>query len=71
MHVHGVSNLTQSDVDAINAGDVQLCLLTIVNYTDSTGLLRSFSAFRTYDPDKRRFLHVAHDDEFAEWDYED
>jgi hypothetical protein len=71
MNVYGVSNLTQADVDAITAGDVQLCLLAIVNYTDSKGLLRSVSAFRAFDTGQRRFLRVAENDEFAEWDYED
>ena len=71
MNVQGAFSPTEADVDAIRAGTIQLCLLTVVNYTDSKGLLRSVSAFRAYSPDKRRFLSVPDDDEFAEWDYED
>jgi hypothetical protein len=71
MNVGGTASLTEADVAAITAKQAELCLMTIVNYTDTKGLLRSISAFRVWRPTKRRFVHVADDDEFAEWDYED
>lgn len=71
MNMFGAATLTAADVSAIESGRAELCLLTIVNYTDTKGLSRSISAFRVYRPGKRRFVRVADDDEFAEWDYED
>jgi hypothetical protein len=71
MNMVGVTSLTAANVSAITLGQAELCLLAIVNYTDSRGLLRSISAFRVYRPEKRRFVHAPADDELAEWDYED
>jgi len=55
----------------IVTGGFQLCLLGIVNYVDRNQIVRSTSFFRIYNPNTKRFLRAAKDDQYAEWDYED
>jgi hypothetical protein len=69
--VQGAGSLSHFEVAAIESGFGQLCLISIANYRDRQGIVRSVSAFRVYDPKHRRFQRAADDDEFAEWDYED
>jgi hypothetical protein len=73
LRINGGRPLSQADVDAINSGVADLCLLCIANYLDEVEIpvQRSTSVFRLYVPSRRRFVRVEENDEYAEWDYED
>ncbi|HEY1723591.1 MAG TPA: hypothetical protein VGG27_20265 [Magnetospirillaceae bacterium] len=62
---------SSEEVSKIQRKELQLRIVGIITYTDSTGIQRSSSFSRIYDPDIRRFRRVDENDQYAEWDYED
>jgi len=70
MSVHGALPLIKEKIDGILNGNLELCLLGIINYTDGNQIMRSTSFFRIFDPKRGRFIRASQNDEYAEWDYE-
>jgi hypothetical protein len=70
LNVIGGHVMNASQIKDIDTGSGQLCFLMTVNYRDRQNITRSVSAFRIYNPERRRFMHSPDDDEFAELEYE-
>jgi hypothetical protein len=70
MTASGARPISEAEIDAVEAGALELRLLGIINYRDDNGVIRSTSFARVYSRALGRFVKVADDDPEADREFE-